>query len=118
MIPQISTAIQQALDLVEAGASADWSECALNCLEYVCRNHATFAVDDVWKLMHAWYPNVPTPDYRAMGPILVKGRNQEWCERTTESRHSEGEYRPGDRGSCHGHWRPVWRSRIGEGRAQ
>ena len=108
----IHSAIQQALDLVEAGASADWVECALECLRYTCERNETFVVDDVWKLMRAWYPHVETRDFRAMGPVLVKGKNRGWCERTAESRHSEGEYRPENLRSCHGHWRPVWRSRI------
>lgn len=112
MIHAIHTAIQQALDLVEAGASEDWKECALDCLESICQSRDTFVADDVWRLMNEKYPDVETRDLRAMGPVMLQGTRRGWCERTDRMARSEGEYRPQSRGSCHAHLRPVWKSRI------
>ena len=108
----ISTAIQQALDLVESGASEDWQEDALKCVKLVCTRQRTFVADDVWQLMNRLYPETTTRDLRAMGPIMLRAVRLGWCERTNEMRRSEGEYRPGNRGTCHAHLRPVWRSKI------
>lgn len=90
----------EALARVEENADARWLEAARRAVERICRERATWIVDDVWAT------GLARPrEARALGAVVRQAARDGLCEPTDE-------YRPSAAPRSHCNPRVVWRSLI------
>ena len=88
---------------VEDGASLGFMEAARLALTYLAWTRPTFFVDDVWQQMGEGWPD--TRDYRAMGPVMSRGKRDGLIDPTDE-------FVPSAQVRSHSTPRRVWKSRV------
>lgn len=81
--------------------AAEWKEQAYAVVEELARTTREFHANDVWKALGSDLPK----DRRALGGVILRAINAEIITRTPAVRRS-------NLSTCHGHWRPVFRSLV------
>lgn len=100
------TVTEQAIAQVEANASEQWIDVALEALRYVALRHERLTADDVWQRLDE-LPDVPAQhEPSALGVVLRQAVSKKIIER------SVGEVMRSLRPSTHGRELRVWRSLL------
>lgn len=94
-----------AMRQVDMGAALEWKRAAAVALRAVARRQATLTSGDVVAHLAEHYPNVQTPEPRAMGPVVRRAQTEGLIAPTGQFVNSQNR---------HDHNRPmrVWRSLI------
>jgi hypothetical protein len=62
--------LDDALVAVAGAANPEWKLLMHACLVWLAETRAEFTTDDAWEAMEHYYPEVTTPERRAIGPII------------------------------------------------
>jgi hypothetical protein len=89
------------LQTVEANASEQWNEHALDAIRAAARVHPELTVDDVHPFI-----TEPVHDLRALGPVMLR------AARDGVIRRKPGAYRTSDRPETHSRPLAVWTSLL------
>ena len=95
----------EAIRRVDEAANAAWMEAAVNVILYTARHSAQFTTDRIWHRLEKWYPELSTPEPRAMGAAMTRARGWGWIRATDRTRKSK-------RPQCNGRPLRIWESRL------
>lgn len=84
--PDDPTFTEEYMQRVDRNADAEWKNRAVACVHWLSTFLSELTTDDVWAAMATFYPELGTPERRAMGAVIGRAKAAGWIVQCTPKR--------------------------------